>query len=180
MVTLVIGGSGSGKSAYAERLLEEAANVKHKYYVATMQVFDEGGKQKVEKHRRARQGKGFLTIEQPRHIEQAARRMERGENAALLECMSNLAANEMFGDTVMPVEETIEKVLGGVRLLASEVKQLIIVTNNVFEDGIRYDEGTMDYMKALARINEALVREADVAVEVVAGLPITLKCGVSL
>ena len=40
MITLVLGGSGSGKSAYAEHLLDGKTN---KYYIATMQVYDAEG-----------------------------------------------------------------------------------------------------------------------------------------
>ena len=47
MIVFVIGGSGSGKSAYAEkRLLAMEAEKKH--YIATMRVFDEEGKKRVE------------------------------------------------------------------------------------------------------------------------------------
>ena len=39
MIYLVTGGSGSGKSAYAESLLSEFENIRSRYYIATMQVF---------------------------------------------------------------------------------------------------------------------------------------------
>ena len=65
MITLVLGGSGSGKSAYAEHLLDGKTN---KYYIATMQVYDAEGEKKVARHRRFRAGKGFVTMEQPRDI----------------------------------------------------------------------------------------------------------------
>ena len=41
MIALVIGGSGSGKSAYAEQMAVKAAGNGSLYYVATMQVYDE-------------------------------------------------------------------------------------------------------------------------------------------
>ncbi len=66
MITLVLGGSGSGKSAYAEHLLDGKTN---KYYIATMQVYDAEGEKKVARHRKLRAGKGFVTIEQPRDLE---------------------------------------------------------------------------------------------------------------
>ena len=64
MITLVLGGSGSGKSAYAEHLLDGKTN---KYYIATMQVYDAEGEKKVARHRRLRAGKGFVTIESLSH-----------------------------------------------------------------------------------------------------------------
>ena len=49
---------------------------------------------------------------------------------------------------------------------------LVIVSNNVFEDGILYDQTTMDYIEATGQINGQLARMADEAVEVVAGIPV--------
>lgn len=175
MMVLVIGGSGSGKSAYAEQILSGITDVSRKYYLATMQVFDEDGRKKVENHKKNRQGRGFLTIEQPKRIAQAAEKMEAGENAVLLECMSNLAANEMFGEEILPASETAETVLSDIRKLQAGVKHLVIVTNNVFEDGIRYDDGTAEYIRALAELNRRLAEMADKVVEVIAGIPLVIK-----
>ena len=72
MMTLIIGGSGSGKSAFAEQYLAEIAKEEKKYYIATMKIYDEEGRKKVERHRRQRAGKGFATIESPVDIEKAA------------------------------------------------------------------------------------------------------------
>ena len=66
MITLVTGGSGSGKSAYAESLLYSCEGIR--YYIATMQIYDAEGEKKVERHRKLRAGKGFLTIESPMNV----------------------------------------------------------------------------------------------------------------
>ena len=62
MITLITGGSGSGKSAYAEKYICHVSNekgYKEKYYIATMQVFDDEGQRKIDRHRRLRAGKGL-------------------------------------------------------------------------------------------------------------------------
>ena len=89
MMTLILGGSGSGKSAYAEDYLLRAAGDKKKYYIATMQIRDAEMQAKVDRHHRLRQGKGFTTIEQPTELEQAVLQMEPA-GAVLLECISPL------------------------------------------------------------------------------------------
>lgn len=189
MITLIIGGSGSGKSAYAEECIGKLSENCEKYYLATMQAFGKEGQAKVERHRKLRSGKGFVTIEQPVSIQEALEIMgeketkvlfEKGEVArsrtALLECMSNLVANEMFScETPISAEAVTEKVMKEIALLSKGLKHLVIVSNNVFEDGIVYDETTMEYLQALGRINEKLAEMADQVVEVVVGIPLVLK-----
>ncbi len=177
MMTLMIGGSGSGKSAYAEEYLMAISGDKRKYYVAAMQAFDEESRKRIERHRRMRAGKGFITIEQPVRIQDAAAHMESGERSALLECVSNLTANEMFGESRKRTEEAVEAVVDGIALLGKKLTHLVIVSSNVFEDGCVYDEETTAYLRAMGWINQRLVAMADEVIEVAAGLPIVIKAG---
>ncbi|MDD6303675.1 MAG: bifunctional adenosylcobinamide kinase/adenosylcobinamide-phosphate guanylyltransferase [Lachnospiraceae bacterium] len=182
MIALVIGGSGSGKSAYAEQMAVKAAGKGSLYYVATMQVYDEEGKKKVERHQKMRAGKGFLTIEQPRRLKEAAEKVAAERGTVLLECMSNLVANEMFSEenlsAVMDeakIKQLSHEIISGVTALQDSCDILIIVTNQIFEDGIRYDASTMDYIRLLGDINRQIAERAEQVVEVVAGIPIFIK-----
>ena len=177
MMVLVIGGSGSGKSSYAEKTAVcLAQSGMKKYYLATMQVFDDEGRKKVEKHRNLRNGKGFFTIEQPTRISDALEKMEDGERAVLLECISNLTANEMFSEEKANTEiQVTDNVIRDIRWLKEQTNHLVVVSNNVFEDGITYDETTMEYIHAMGKINQKLAALADRVVEVVAGIPVVIK-----
>ena len=176
MMTLIIGGSGSGKSAYAEDYMISLSKEKKKYYIATMQIYDAEGEAKIERHRMLRKGKGFFTIEQPVDIGKAIEKMEALEKTALLECISNLTANEMFAGEVPKTEENVaEKIIKGIETLNRELTYLVIVSNNVFEDGKVYDKTTMAYIRAMGRINEKLAEMADEVVEVVVGIPLVVK-----
>ena len=96
--------------------------------------------------------------------------------AALVECVSNLTANEMFDENGQRSEdEVVRRVVSGLKVLSQSVRELVIVTNNVFDDGITYDESTMAYIRALARINIELAAWADEVTEVVAGCPVMWK-----
>ena len=176
MMTLIIGGSGSGKSAYAENRLEMSAFDRRKYYIATMQVFDKEGQAKVDRHKMLRKDKGFITIEQQLDIEKALDKMGDASGCALLECMSNLVANEMFSGTEPKSEaEVTVKILEGMTLLTNKLSQLVVVSNNVFEDGQVYDDTTMEYIRAMGKINEKLAQMADEVIEVVVGIPVEIK-----
>ena len=193
MMILVIGGSGSGKSAYAESLTDDlmkgadtegkaderdcAAEAEcRKYYLATMKIFDEEGRKKVGRHRSLRNGKGFYTVEQPTDIHRAVEKMEAGERIVLLECLSNLTANEMFsGEEPAAAGQVVEKIMRGLEALKAQTTHLIVVTNNVFEDGIAYEEATMEYIRAMGKLNQRLADLADQVVEVVVGIPVIIK-----
>ena len=66
MLTLVLGGAASGKSAYAESLVLKTGLPR--YYLATMQVWDAECAARVEKHRKMRAQKQFETLECPAEV----------------------------------------------------------------------------------------------------------------
>jgi adenosylcobinamide kinase/adenosylcobinamide-phosphate guanylyltransferase len=96
---------------------------------------------------------------------------------ALLECMSNLVANEMFPETVGDEinANCVENIVRQIRHLKDQTGHLVIVTNQIFEDGIIYEPETMEYIRNLGQINQQLAEMADLVIEVVAGIPIFIK-----
>ena len=78
-------------------------------------------------------------------------------------------------DGMKSEEEVVEKIVSEIQTLSQKLDNLVIVTNNVFEDGVIYDAGTMEYLRALGRINAALAHLADRVAEVVVGIPVELK-----
>lgn len=173
MLTLVTGGSGSGKSEYAESIATGLAGQEKLplYYIATMRPFGAEGARRVERHRRLRAGKGFETVECYLNLKDQT--LPR-EGVVLLECLSNLTANEMF-EPEGAGEKTAEAVLTGVEALRQRCRHLVIVTNDIFSDGIPYDETTRRYQRYLAEVNHALAAKADEVYEVVCKIPLALK-----
>lgn len=166
MLTLVIGGAGSGKSALAEALVLKTPG-KH-VYLATMTASDPESLARIRRHREAREGKGFATLEHGQNLAEAE--IPGGANV-LLEDLSNLLANEMFS----PGGGGPAAVREGIRKLRARCTNLTVVSNEVFSAGSDYGEESLRYMQALAELNRELAREADLAVEAVCGLPSVLK-----
>ena len=179
VMVLVTGGSGCGKSAYAEKRIGELASKGREtiYYLATMQVYGEEGRKKVERHIELRRGKGMLTIEQTRDVAECIPRMAEGPRAVLLEDLGNLVANEMFQEdgTMKHWEYVSKKIFEELLQLNACVSHLVIVSNNVFEDGIDYEDGTINYIQALGWLHRKLAGRAAEATEVVAGIPVTMR-----
>lgn len=172
MLTVVTGGSGSGKSAYAEDCLV-SRKLPGYIYIATMYPFDEESHRRIHRHRKMRAGKGFETIECYTGI--GCLEIPRG-SGVLLECMSNLTANEMYQEGGAG-EHTVEAVIAGVKKLEAQAGHLIIVTNEIFSDGLPYDPETVRYQEYLGSINQQLGRMASEVVEVVYGIPLFRKRG---
>lgn len=167
MTILVTGGSKSGKSRIAEKIV--TASALPRYYIATMMPFGEEAGAAIARHRAMRAGKGFVTVERYTDIG-ATELPQRG--AVLLECMGNLCANEMFSACE---PNPVGKILDGMTALAEKCSLLVIVTNQVGEDGILYAPETMQYIRHLGEINQAIAAQADCVIETVVGIPLALK-----
>ena len=172
MMIVVTGGSGSGKSAYAEQRIQEFGQIP-RYYIATMENRDEESQKRVDRHRAMRADKHFRTVECPYDL-QNVQLEEPG--AVLLECMSNLVANEMFREDGFHPEVS-EEITGGVKHLLSQAEHVVIVTNEIFSDGILYEGESEKYKEQLGQINCNLAEMADDVVEVVYGIPVWHKGG---
>ena len=167
---LITGGSGSGKSAYAEAQIL-VLNGECRVYLATMYPYDEESRQRIARHRKMRAEKNFTTVECYRDLEKT----EIPEHAdVLLECMSNLTANEMFWPEGAG-SDTEEQILRGVEWLRRKARNLVIVSNEIFSDGCEYDSGTKEYQRTLGKINCRLAELADGVTEVVYGIPLEVK-----
>ena len=169
MFILVTGGSGSGKSEYAEnRAVELAGRERKLIYIATMYPFDEESHRRIARHRALREGKHFVTLEQYTGLKNVS--VPPG-STVLLECMSNLAANELYQPEGAG-EETVAEIQAGLQSLWEKCAHLVVVSNEIFSDGISYDPETQRYQRVLGEINRYMAGEADEAVEVVYGIPL--------
>lgn len=199
MMELVTGGCGSGKSAYAEMSLcsiflpgsgrraaeDTKENTEEKkteqkpplYYIATMPSWDKETEKKIERHRIMRSGKGFFTLEWYTDLEG---RLKSGncppmEGAGVLvECLSNLTANEMYMESGAG-EGTAEAVVRGIMELKRRCAHLVVVTNDVFAESASDTPEMRQYKENLGKINQVLAGEADRVTEVVRGVPCTVK-----
>ena len=166
MLTIIIGGSGSGKSAFAERLAADLPGTR--IYLATMAARDPESLERIARHRRQRRGLSFETLERPLDLEEAELPADAN---VLLEDLSNLLANEMFS----PEGGGMDAVRRGLDSLIRRCRNLTVVSNEIFSGGTEYEGETLAYIQNLALLNRCLAERAALAVEVVCGLPNVLK-----
>ena len=195
MLALISGGSGSGKSQLAEKLAVRLADNSALYYVATMmRGHDDESARKIARHREQRSGHGFLTVERPfaggelaysrtsaqEIAESESKNSVQSDGVILLECLSNLLANEMFlrseqGLDYLSPEQAAEIIWYDLMQLAERSRHLVIVSNEVFADAMVFDDHSRSYLRLLGWLNQKLAEEADLSLEVYYGLPIVHK-----
>ena len=192
MFTLVIGGSASGKSEYAERHVM-ALSGGPRIYIATMERFGEEAEARIARHRALRRGRGFETVECCQNI--GSLTLPENSNV-LLEDLGNLVANEMFtgsgspegtgtpspegAGTPFPEEITAllpDRIAEEIEKLRAGCAHLTIVANDVFCGGKEYEGETLAYLRVLAKLSRQLAQKADRVVEVVCGRPVLLSGG---
>ena len=80
-----------------------------------------------------------------------------------------MTANEMFdnGDPNL--------IVPALRNLAERCRHLIMVTNDLFSDGVIYSSSVQEYLRRLADINRQAAAMADCVIEVVYSIPVALK-----
>ena len=117
-VILISGSNGSGKSRFAEELVGKTVGTR--YYIATMVSQSEDNECRIEKHKRQREGLGFVTLEVPWQV--SAVQVEPN-SVVLLEDMTNL-----LGNTVFAHGGCGEDVYRDICALADKCRLLIVVT----------------------------------------------------
>lgn len=173
MMVLVTGGASSGKSAVAEQIAQSLGG--HMAYLAVMKPYGPEDDKRIARHRMMRSGKGFDTVEQYTDLHLAD---YDGFDTVLLECMSNLLANEMFSLPERPTDIT-GKILRAVDKIRISCGNLVIVTNEIFSSGESYEEETEEYIRYLGEINRRLAEQSDAVVEAVVGIPLCIKGDIS-
>ena len=172
MIALVTGGSASGKSAIAEDLAVRLQGRK-RCYLATMEATDEESIRRISRHRELRKEKGFETVERSRNLPEIQDQLEQFD-VVLLECLTNLAANEMFHES-SDTKNMVQELKTALRTLSRTKSWLVIVSGDVFGDGGNYDKGTICYQHALGELNSYAASMADVVIEAVCGIKLIHK-----
>lgn len=165
--TLVLGGQRSGKSAYAEHLLESQPG--GLVYLATAEAHDGEMAERIAAHR-ARRGTRWSTVEAPLELAPALAQAAGPERTVLVDCLtlwlSNLLGAERDPDgEAARLVEAIGRLPGPAVFVSNEVGQGIVPDNAL----------ARAFVDHAGRLHQAVAAAADRVVLVAAGLPQTLK-----
>ena len=165
---LVLGGTRSGKTTFAEKLAM-GAGLKPAY-LATAQALDAEMAERVESHRRMRAAR-FETIEEPLALSAALEAAAKQHDVILVDCLTLwitnlLGAGREVAQAVDELGETLARI---------EDSRIILVSNEVGL-GIVPDNPLARTFRDLAgSTHQRMAEICDDVYFVVAGLPMTLK-----
>lgn len=163
MIILIIGGSKSQKSSYGEYFASKLSNGENLYYLATMNPYDLEDLKRIDEHIKNRSKYNFKTIEQKRNLKDISNKF-LNTDTILLDSITSLVTNEMFYEDKF-IEKVEEKIIDEIIEISKKVKNLVIVSDYVFSDGILYDKYTEAFRSSIGKINIALVKLSDIVLE---------------
>jgi adenosylcobinamide kinase / adenosylcobinamide-phosphate guanylyltransferase len=166
-VSLVLGGARSGKSDYAEGLVEGAAV--GGTYCATAEAGDAEMVRRIAAHR-ARRGPFWRTVEETLALAPVIAAEALPERPLLIDCLTLWLSNLMLADR--SVEDEAEALCAALRLAAGPV---VLVANEVGMGLVPETPLGRRFRDAAGRLNQQVAALADRVVFVAAGLPLILK-----
>jgi adenosyl cobinamide kinase/adenosyl cobinamide phosphate guanylyltransferase len=182
MLTLLIGGARSGKSALAERLA--AASGRPVTFIATMEARDDETRERIAAHRAGRP-LTWATIEEPLCVEDAFAAVEAGR-CVTLDCVTLWISNLLLealpdADTASArqVSDVVESIANRTqrlaRALAAYDGDVIAVTNEVGMGIVPANPLGRAFRDALGRANAVLASRAERMYMLVAGHALDIK-----
>lgn len=165
-ITLILGGQRSGKSQYAEQLVEaEGCGL----YLATAQAFDDEMNDRIDTHQK-RRGDMWSTLEEPIEISNIIDQEAKAGRPILVDCLTLWLSNLMLAERDISIEtdrlvSILQKSQGPVVLVSNEVGQGVIPDNAL----------ARKFVDCAGRMNQVIAEAAHRVVWVTAGIPNILK-----
>jgi adenosylcobinamide kinase/adenosylcobinamide-phosphate guanylyltransferase len=171
-ITLVLGGARSGKSRFAEGLVEGAARCGT--YCATAEAGDAEMAARIAAHRARRDGGGrgafWRTIEAPLAVADAIAAEANPERPLLIDCLTLWLSNLMMAEA--PIDDEFATLRAALRDAAGPI---VLVANEVGLGLVPETALGRRFRDAAGRLNQDVAALADRVVFVAAGLPLVLK-----
>lgn len=175
-LTLVLGGSGSGKSAFAETLAAQSR--RPVLYVATATASDSEMAERIAAHR-LRRPPSWRTVEVQRDVPRQVKEERRSDELVLLEDLSLLVANLLPAE---PEGAESSSHAGLQAVIDSDLEELCALPGPIILVGNELGMGLVPlhrlgrlFVDAVGRANQFVAARAERVYLVAAGLPLMLK-----
>jgi adenosylcobinamide kinase / adenosylcobinamide-phosphate guanylyltransferase len=172
-LTLITGGSRSGKSSYALGLAQErAGEARRAFFLATGQPTDAEMQARIANHRRVRPAT-FETVEEPVEICDVVARMDNRSGVLVIDCLtiwvSNLMAAERGDEAIIGEANRLAEVLSAAPFCS------FVITDEVGSGIVPMAPLGRRFRDLLGWTNQTIGRAADQILLMVAGHPLRVK-----
>jgi adenosylcobinamide kinase/adenosylcobinamide-phosphate guanylyltransferase len=164
---LVLGGARSGKSRYAQALVEASGFAA--VFIATATAGDGDMAARIARHKAERDAR-WRTVEEPLALAEALRRETAPERAVLVDCLTLWLSNLMLGGH--NVDAGID---GAASAIVAAAGPLVVVSNEVGLGIVPESPLGRDFRDAQGRLNQIVAAACEAVVLMSAGLPLVIK-----
>lgn len=180
---LVLGGTRSGKSAFAEKICLKLGETVA--YIATGEPFDEEMKIRIAKHRRQRPST-WQTVEAYRELGGIAESVTEHTEVVILDCVTVYINNLMYHHSVDVETATREQLRELERYISEDIDcfvqeiadremALVMVSDEVGLGIVPENKLSRIYRDMIGIINQRLAKRCDEVYLVVSGIPLQIK-----
>ncbi|PIE59939.1 MAG: bifunctional adenosylcobinamide kinase/adenosylcobinamide-phosphate guanylyltransferase [Desulfobulbus propionicus] len=183
-LTLITGGARSGKSTYAEQLLD--SRYSSVAYIATARILDDEMGDRVARHKRQRPA-DWQTFEEPLQPSRIVSREGNQFDAILLDCLTVLTTNIILQDAAVGwdkpdiallnllEQEVMREIDNLIKAVSVFSGHLVAVTNEVGLGIVPADPLSRFFRDCSGRVNQSMAAAAEAVLFVVAGIPMQVK-----
>ena len=167
--TLVLGGARSGKSAFAEKLVEDAEAEGGSVYIATAQAFDDEMRARIKAHQN-RRGTAWTTMEVPMDLTYALKSDACCGRVVLIDCLTLWITNLMMAGK--NVDNAVAELCATIPSLTART---VFVSNEIGLGIVPENDMARAFRDHAGAAHQKLAEVCNRVVFVAAGLPLTMK-----
>ncbi|MEN5246432.1 bifunctional adenosylcobinamide kinase/adenosylcobinamide-phosphate guanylyltransferase [Brucella pseudintermedia] len=164
---LVLGGARSGKSSYAEKMVESSGL--KPLYLATGRAFDEEMENRIAVHR-GRRGPEWQTVEEPLDLVGALALHAAADRFVLVDCLTLWLTNLMMAE-----HDIAEETANLVAMLPNLGGPVVFVSNEVGLGIVPENRMAREFRDHAGRLHQAVAAIVDEVYFMAAGLPLKMK-----
>jgi len=167
--TLILGGSRSGKSHYAEQCATLSGLPVTYIATAPHIADDDEWNQRIAQHRQRRPA-AWQTVEEPLQLTATLRELESRGHLLLVDCLSLWLSNLLYQQ--QNVQQAQQELCS---VLTNYASPVLLVSNEVGMGLVPEQAVSRAFRDAQGTLNQAVAAAVDEVLFIAAGLPLTLK-----